>query len=1112
MAQQPMYPAKSNSPITELAAAISAEDTTITLLSASNILEAPNLFTLGNDETAEIVLYTEVVGTMLTVTRGFGGTTAKAWPAATKVARNFSAYDHESFRANISDLDTRVITAQETADQAVPTANAYTDQQLHVTEMAITALEERLDTADTVQITLQPDLQIVNADKDSRFKLGEIKGRTLINLINNGNFDSLTGWNIDPTLVALDTSIKYIGESSAKVILGSGGVATVEKLFPYDNTKNYVFVVYVRTQGGAETRLRLAQIGAGTEVSTGLITSDGKFSPVFVRVPAGFYPSVTNDVVLGPVFTGASGTVGNVDACCGYEISQAEYDALASMTPEQVAAKYPFMPSGIVGVENPYAIGYGENLLPPFNEQWATSANVTISQKSPYEILYKATGTAQGYAHIAGFKVLPNTDYTFSAEHNLGINVHVPGVGAIVSNNVAQSVTFNTGSATILNIGFVNGSPSGVPGDYVIKNPMLVLGAEVKPFKPQRKSMLALQTTLHANPTDGSEQDVLFEKEGQYFKLAKWKKSIIDGSYAPTLGSTPTGYKVVRLDYPAIGGLANTGYVTKYDGKVLSRVNYGASTTAADQFVSGSSGDVHIAIANTDSGWGDSYTPTAGEIKVYFMGWKMYHVESSDYASTYNGTGTKRWVSIGDMSTVSPVLGVVPTTQAPKWNPYQLLYRLAKDIVEPVPFEGALILPEGQSVIDVGTGIVLRESVTPKLESGTGTYWLNIVNSQTDLASQFAYKTDKIMAIYADSMLDSKWNTKAGSPLSYGAIAAAISDYNFDPTASYTVTYIKLDKSPIQPITGKLAANEKAQISDLMEAVSSALSAASVVGTGGASQAAIGSLSSLKTDSKGNLVEAVNELFTDVSDGKTAVATAITGKGVTASGSDTFQELAGKVGQIPTELPPLSSAYVAAAGTMATIGQSDKLLRTSSKTIFYKNTPTYAIYAYDTQTMTFLSITPITSAPFNAGSTAYVPRPGYKEFFLRGQGVTAGSKFYRYDENYNLLGTLETNNNSVINSNISSEKLIYGWGTGSSNVYDMLGNSLGTATFTSVGYGFQHAQAFPLKDGIVVIRLFRDANSGNLYYDGIMIKEFNATYSAGQTISLGQGIPWKFFI
>jgi hypothetical protein len=45
---------------------------------------------------------------------------------------------------------------------------------------------------------------------------------------------------------------------------------------------------------------------------------------------------------------------------------------------------------------------------------------------------------------------------------------------------------------------------------------------------------------------------------------------------------------------------------------------------------------------------------------------------------------------------------------------------------------------------------------------------------------------------------------------------------------------------------------------------------------------------------------ALNELFTNVSDGKTQIATAITDKGITASGSDTFTVLSNKIMQIQT--------------------------------------------------------------------------------------------------------------------------------------------------------------------------------------------------------------------
>lgn len=45
---------------------------------------------------------------------------------------------------------------------------------------------------------------------------------------------------------------------------------------------------------------------------------------------------------------------------------------------------------------------------------------------------------------------------------------------------------------------------------------------------------------------------------------------------------------------------------------------------------------------------------------------------------------------------------------------------------------------------------------------------------------------------------------------------------------------------------------------------------------------------------------ALNELFTDVSDGKTKIATAITGKGISTSSSDTFNTMVANIGKINT--------------------------------------------------------------------------------------------------------------------------------------------------------------------------------------------------------------------
>lgn len=108
MPQQPMYPAVVNSLQTELTAAIDETQTTITVTDATLLPAAPNLAVIGSDETAETILYTGKSGNnLLGVTRGFQGT-AKGWSAGVKVARYFTAYDHDTFRGNIQDHESRI--------------------------------------------------------------------------------------------------------------------------------------------------------------------------------------------------------------------------------------------------------------------------------------------------------------------------------------------------------------------------------------------------------------------------------------------------------------------------------------------------------------------------------------------------------------------------------------------------------------------------------------------------------------------------------------------------------------------------------------------------------------------------------------------------------------------------------------------------------------------------------------------------------------------------------------------------------------------------------------------------------------------------------------------
>lgn len=111
--QKTMYPAVNNSPQTSLSAQIGAADATIPVVNSSFLPSAPNEATIGDDESAEVVLYTGKSGNSLTgCTRGFNGTTAKGWASGTAVQRAFTAYDHDAFKANIEDVDARVQTLE----------------------------------------------------------------------------------------------------------------------------------------------------------------------------------------------------------------------------------------------------------------------------------------------------------------------------------------------------------------------------------------------------------------------------------------------------------------------------------------------------------------------------------------------------------------------------------------------------------------------------------------------------------------------------------------------------------------------------------------------------------------------------------------------------------------------------------------------------------------------------------------------------------------------------------------------------------------------------------------------------------------------------------------
>lgn len=126
MALKDMYKGVVNSPETTITTEINTTATTIVVSDGSIIPTGVNLLTLGGDmpDPETIKLISKSANT-LTVQRGFQGK-SKAWPIGTKIARNFTEYDHNTFIDNINDLDTNKANATDLLTP-VPTGAKFTD-------------------------------------------------------------------------------------------------------------------------------------------------------------------------------------------------------------------------------------------------------------------------------------------------------------------------------------------------------------------------------------------------------------------------------------------------------------------------------------------------------------------------------------------------------------------------------------------------------------------------------------------------------------------------------------------------------------------------------------------------------------------------------------------------------------------------------------------------------------------------------------------------------------------------------------------------------------------------------------------------------------------------
>lgn len=686
--------------------------------------------------------------------------------------------------------------------------------QINTLSDRVTTIENELSDQQELTTTLKYGSQVIEVPRDTPFSVLSLKGRTLVNLLGkDGNCEDTSKWLTSQASIALDTSNVMYGNNSIKITYNNAGATAYKNILPLLTVgKFYLALVDVKNGNATSARLVINFVNdAGWKVGT-TITSTTSFQVAYYKIEPSQFDTATF-VNLGVEVVGTSGQYAYMDGFRLYEIDQATYNKIdvdPEYTGDKLAEKFSYVDS-VQAIQNPYVISKGKNLAKGYPYPYMDGNGIS-TYDNVWENGKLAVRNGSNNVHGRGLevKVVPNRSYTFSfkfqksALGTLGwVLIGYSGTtGEILSRNNLESgnhvFTFMPIKDTIF-IKFIRHGPTSQNDPVYFWDMQLELGSIATSYDSYKENYLFLETKLHSS-ADGTVYDELIPTKTGFEKFSKIKEIVLDGSFAWEMSSgSLSGFKEVRISEGTLYG-SNRVYASatgiKYDGKIM----YNAISAASDTMHIGNT-HFYLRIPNTDSGWGDNYTPTTDEIKAYFLGWKMF-VWNGATNVPYNGTGTKAWGKIycgvggNDNGVVSgSATQTLPTTMNDQgYVPYRLIYQLATPVRETVRYEGSISLKEGKNIVELGSGVIIRERANPVISSGIDAH----INNTVQAGSTLKNRLSKLIDIYKNGNVDtSRWKS-VSDQYAYGTYRfgnyLGVPTGNFDPAAIYEVTYIVLDK------------------------------------------------------------------------------------------------------------------------------------------------------------------------------------------------------------------------------------------------------------------------------------------------------------------------------